>query len=69
MGGTIGRFAQQVQSSGAAGSMAIAVDVTNLPAGLGAIQPGETWNFQCWFRDANPGATSNFTQGVAVDFQ
>ena len=69
LGGTIGRFAQQVQSSGAAGSMAIAVDVTNLPAGLGAIQPGETWNFQCWFRDANPGATSNFTQGVAVDFQ
>jgi hypothetical protein len=27
---------------------------------------GETWSFQAWFRDVNPGVTSNFTDGVAV---
>ena len=36
--------------------------------GLGkvAAQAGETWNFQVWFRD---GQTSNFTNGVSVQFQ
>ncbi len=30
---------------------------------------GESWNFQAWFRDKNPGNTSNFTDGVSVLFQ
>ncbi|MEM8710449.1 MAG: integrin alpha [Planctomycetota bacterium] len=35
------------------------------------VMPGETWNFQCWFRDSNPAgnATSNFSSGVSVSFQ
>ncbi|MCP3916270.1 MAG: hypothetical protein GY711_12005 [bacterium] len=32
------------------------------------FQPGETWNFQCWYRDNNPGPTSNFTDAVSVTF-
>jgi hypothetical protein len=37
---------------------------------LGQIQPGQTWNFQCWYRDpAGPCAHgTNLTNGVAVDF-
>ena len=31
-----------------------------------AVQPGETWQFQAWFRDV--GGTSNLTDGVAVSF-
>ena len=34
-----------------------------------AVQAGETWNFQAWFRDANPDSTSNFTDGVAGTFE
>ena len=33
------------------------------------IQPGNTWNFQLWFRDQNPGTTSNTTDGVSILFQ
>ncbi len=32
-----------------------------------AVLPGETWNFQCWYRDA--GGTNNFTDVVSVLFQ
>ncbi|MCP3916591.1 MAG: hypothetical protein GY711_13625 [bacterium] len=34
-----------------------------------AVLPGETWNFQCWFRDNNPNLTSNFTDGRTIVFQ
>ena len=69
LGGTIGRFAQQVQNSGGAGEFGIQVDLTMLPPPLNvAVQPGETWNFTAWYRDMNPTATSNFTDGRAVLF-
>jgi len=61
----IGRFAAQVQNSGAAGQISIPVDLTAIPM-LGAVAPGDTYNFQCWYRDA--GGTSNFTDGLAIQF-
>jgi len=70
LGGVIGRFASQVQSSGAAGSFTIQVDLTKLPPPLNVpVLPGDTWSFQAWFRDKNPSTTSNFTDGVSVAFQ
>lgn len=33
------------------------------------LLPGETWHFQLWFRDQNPSATSNTTNGVSVLFR
>jgi hypothetical protein len=34
------------------------------------VLAGQTWNFQCWFRDAVGGvATSNFTDGLSILFQ
>ena len=44
------------------------VDFLNLPSGV-VFMPGETWNFQLWFRDLNPGVTSNTTDGVTVMFR
>ncbi len=35
-------------------------------AGLVAVQAGETWHFQGWYRD---GSASNFTPGLSVVFQ
>ncbi|MEM8709641.1 MAG: choice-of-anchor B family protein, partial [Planctomycetota bacterium] len=72
LGGAIGRYVSQAASSGATGSLDLLVDVAAVPQPLGsvAIQSGETWSFQCWFRDAIGGApTSNFSEGYAITFQ
>ena len=66
-GSTIYRYASQVGNTGAAGGFELPINLNAVP-GHGAIQPGETWNFQAWFRDANPGSTSNFTDALAVGF-
>ena len=69
LGGTIGRFAGQVQNSGLGGVFSVPVDLANLPPPLSAVMAGEDFNFQAWFRDHNPGQTSNFTDGVEIGFQ
>ena len=71
VGGSIGRFNSQIASSGPFGVIPLIVDVNSLPqpSGFVAAQSGETWNFQCWFRDVNPSVTSNFTQGYRITFQ
>ncbi|MCP3914016.1 MAG: hypothetical protein GY711_00490 [bacterium] len=58
-----------VQNSGSLGAFAIPIDLTAVPIANGppiALQPGDTWNFQAWFRDV--GNTNNFTDGVSVMF-
>ena len=48
-------------------SDSIVVDLNAMPGTpLTAVIAGETWNFQCWFRDG-PGM-SNFTDATSVDF-
>ena len=37
----------------------------NLPNNT-TFQVGDSWNFQFWHRDNNPGVTSNTTAGVEV---
>ncbi|MEZ6015963.1 MAG: hypothetical protein R3F49_12665 [Planctomycetota bacterium] len=66
--GSLGRFQQQIQSSGSTGVFSIQPDLTALPTPTGTVAGavGETWNFQAWFRDANPQLTSNFTDGAAL---
>ncbi|MEM6675019.1 MAG: hypothetical protein AAF726_19375 [Planctomycetota bacterium] len=67
--GTIGRI-PGVLGSGTAGSFELDVDTQRLPQSiLTAAQPGETWYFQTWFRDANPTPTANFSDTVAVAFR
>ena len=69
LGGTIGRFSTQIQNSGALGTFSIPVDLTALPTTPAvAVAPGDTWNFTAWYRDNNPGPTSNFTDALAVSF-
>ena len=70
LGGSIGRFSNQIQYSGIFGTFGITVDLANMPMSPPvSVQPGETWNFSAWFRDKNPSATSNFTDGYSVTFQ
>ena len=70
LGGVIGRFLSQASSTGPAGELTVQIDANQLPlpGGSHTVAPGETWNFQAWFRDNNPGPTSNFTDGVSVTF-
>jgi hypothetical protein len=71
LGGFIGRHTKQLGNSGSSGVLSIAVDLANLPRPSGPYQvlAGETWNFTCWFRDKNPTATSNFSDGISITFQ
>ena len=66
----INRYASLIQSSGPTGSFSIQVDVDAMPTSPNSpILPGETWNFQAWFRDNNPTSTSNFTDGLEILFR
>jgi len=68
LGSPLARFAAQIQNSGPNGVISIVVDLANVPQ-FGAIAPGDTFNFQCWYRDVNPTSTSNFSDAVSVTFQ
>ncbi len=61
----------EVGFSGVSGSIDLGVDLNNFPTSAGphAVLAGETWNFQCWFRDSNPSSASNFTDGLSVLFE
>ena len=72
--GSIGRYvgAGQIQNSGLEGMFSIPTDLTMIPQPSGPVgtAPGDTWNFQAWYRDNSPaGANSNFTNGLEVLFQ
>ncbi|MEZ6014407.1 MAG: hypothetical protein R3F49_04785 [Planctomycetota bacterium] len=71
LGGEVGRFNAQIVNSGPFGTFGITLDLASLPSPTGAVAAaaGESWHFQCWYRDAVAGAaTSNFTDSVAIDF-
>lgn len=71
--GDIGRHSRldEIIAASATGTAFLTLDLTDLPtpAARVAVQAGETWYFQCWFRDVVGGMnTSNFTNGVEVSF-
>jgi FG-GAP repeat len=68
LGGPLGRYTDQVGNSGPLGRLELAVDLGALPVpgGTHSAALGETWRFQCWYRDANPGPTSNLTDALAL---
>ena len=72
LAGSIGRFNDLVASSGSAGALEQRIDPGALPEG-GATVPalaGQTWNFQCWYRDTDDMGmpTSDFTDAVSIEF-
>lgn len=66
-GQTIYRFSLFVLQSPSVGTVALDLPWSLLPSGA-QIQAGETWNFQFWFRDANPGVTSNTSDALSIPF-
>lgn len=72
LGGSIGRVVGgSILNSGSGGSVAVAANLMAMPQPTGpvAVVPGDSWNFQCWYRDSFGGAaTSNFTDGLSILF-
>ena len=66
--GAIGRF-NQPGNIGQGPTFSIQVNLAAVPQPTGpvAVQPGDTWNFQAWFRDL--GTQSNFTDGLSIAFE
>lgn len=73
LAGSIGRLNRpgEVQNGGPCGIFDLVIDLTVLPSptGLVSAMVGDTWSFQCWYRDANPGPESNFSDAVSVTLQ
>ncbi len=66
LGGSIARFMNQIQNSGATGTTSIWINLNNIPImGGTAVQPGDSWSFQEWHRDVGG---SNFSLPVEVVF-
>lgn len=70
LGGAVAGFRSQTQLTGDLGDFEVAPNLSSFPIGQGsvAVQVGETWNFQVWYRDANRDATSNFTDALTITF-
>lgn len=68
-GGPVGRFLANVVNTGYGTSVSVLTDLTSFPQPTGnvAVLPGDTYNFQYWFRDI--GSTSNFSDALSVTFQ
>jgi len=66
LGGQIARFSLSVQQADTLGAIQFSPDVNALPQGR-VFVPGETWNFQYWYRDI--GSTANFSEAMAVTFE
>ncbi|MCP3914267.1 MAG: hypothetical protein GY711_01790 [bacterium] len=72
--GALGLYRWPVQTSGPAGVISMGPGIVAQSAvnfgPPGTINPGFTWNFQCWYRDpAGPcGANSNYSNAMSVLF-
>jgi hypothetical protein len=71
LSGSIGRYSVsgQIFNSGETGSGSLALNLPTTPTPTGPVMAvaGQTWFFQCWFRDSV--MMSNFTDGLQVNFQ
>ena len=64
------RFQSNIQLPDSSGVVNISVDMSSLPTTPNqAIQAGQTWHFQYWYRDSLGGPVSNFSDAVGVEFQ
>ncbi|MEM6569298.1 MAG: hypothetical protein AAF957_12860 [Planctomycetota bacterium] len=71
LGGAIGRLLPATPT-GPDGTSSIDIDVMAIPQpnGAAAAFPGDTWFFQCWYRDSDLGTpTPNFSDSVVVRFE
>ena len=61
------RMGGSTQNTASTNTLTYVVDFQALPGGA-VFLAGQTWNFQAWFRDVNPTATTNLSSGLAITF-
>jgi hypothetical protein len=71
--GGLGVWRFGIQHAAAGGILTLGpgiVAMTNAPRALAPITVGQTWNFQCWYRNAGGpcGSNFNFSNAVAITF-
>ena len=67
LGGSVLRLSNYVLDDRGTGVVSFAAPLSNMPQG-NVVLAGESWAFQYWFRDANPGLTSNTSSNVVMTF-
>jgi hypothetical protein len=69
--GNLAVFRDSLSFADASGRVLHEVDLTALPTRptSTAVQPGETWHFQAWYRDDMGGSTTNFSLPTRIVFQ
>lgn len=67
LGGTILRFGPDLLDDRGTGVVSYRPRLASFPQG-NVVLPGDSWSFQYWHRDANPGPTSNLSSVVRVGF-
>lgn len=72
LGGAVGRgVGGQIYNSGHTGQITAHANLAlhPTPTGFVSVQAGQTWHFQCWYRDLAGGATtSNYSAGWRLTF-
>jgi len=68
LGAPHGRLRFQAGAADASGRLEALVDLLDIPE-LGPVASGDTWFFQCWYRDRNPLATTNFSDALELPFE
>ncbi|MCA9000418.1 MAG: FG-GAP repeat protein [Planctomycetes bacterium] len=71
LGGSIYRFndLSQLGFASASGVHEMRLETPAPIAGAAPILAGESWSFQFWYRDRNPGSTTNFSSSRRVQFR
>ena len=74
LGGSILRINASAAAVSPEGTLQWEVNVNNVDEvsalpNMDMILPGQTWHFQAWHRDMNPGSTSNTSDMAAITFQ
>ncbi len=67
LGQPLFRWYASLSNAGVGGGLQYSTDLTTFPQAM-TVNPGETWHFQYWTRDANPLNTSNTSNGVSITF-
>jgi hypothetical protein len=62
------RFAQDILHSGTQGEVSFSPDLAHLPQNT-TFLAGESWYFQYWYRDLNPGNVSNLSSSRCITWQ
>ncbi|MCP3919117.1 MAG: hypothetical protein GY711_26540 [bacterium] len=68
LGLPIFRLLSDLLTSTPAGEFVLEFDARTAPP-MANLGPGQTWNFQCWFRDVTSGPTSNTSDAVTITFR